>query len=352
MESEKEGLTGKTSQRKSWLARLFARVFYPNGPQEAAWTLTHAHFVQMGGIVFKAQGGQAGFKNPKVWDDEEIKSFFALRVPEEAISDKSKGSVLAKTLVVMQVLWFVIQTVARAVEGLPITHLEVVCLAFTAFNIGMYICWWDKPLDVEYPLEAAGTPIDDLGGHLKAESKLRWAAIMVGNLDALTVGEWIYSPKRRLYSSLYCYTDDSEGNSFLNSYFDSNKGELGSTFAMAVSFTSASFGALHCLGWSLPSPSPAEYMLWRISSLILLSYPLVPLLLTPFTQWLVNRDPDGVAFTAIAVSSIFLFAITFLSGVAYTAARCTLLVLPFLELRELPPLAHQTVAWSNFLPHV
>ncbi|TEB25677.1 hypothetical protein FA13DRAFT_1637034, partial [Coprinellus micaceus] len=123
-------------------------LFYLNGPQEAAWTLTHAHFVQMGGIVFKAQGGQAGFKNPKVWDDEEIKSFFALRVPEEAISRSTRISVLAKMLVVMQVLWFVIQTVARAVEGLPITHLEVACLAFISFNIGMYICWWDKPLDV------------------------------------------------------------------------------------------------------------------------------------------------------------------------------------------------------------
>ncbi|TEB25687.1 hypothetical protein FA13DRAFT_1601763, partial [Coprinellus micaceus] len=114
------------------------------------WTYTHAHFVQMGGIVFKGPDGQAGFQCPDGWDYEEIKDFFALQLPEAAISDRSKGSALAKTLVIMQVLWFTIQTIARAAEGLPITHLEVVCLAFTVFNIGMYICWWDKPLDVVY----------------------------------------------------------------------------------------------------------------------------------------------------------------------------------------------------------
>ncbi|TEB05113.1 hypothetical protein FA13DRAFT_1654575, partial [Coprinellus micaceus] len=56
----------------------------------------------------------------------------------------SKASALAKTLVVMQVLWFVIQTIARALEGLPIAHLEIVAIAFTLFNIGMYACWWDQ----------------------------------------------------------------------------------------------------------------------------------------------------------------------------------------------------------------
>jgi hypothetical protein len=38
--------------------------------------------------------------------------------------------------------------------------------------------------------------------------------------------------------------------------------------------------------------------------------------------------------------------------IAYVGARFILLVLPFIELRSLPTLAHQTISWSNFLPHI
>ncbi|TEB25703.1 hypothetical protein FA13DRAFT_1599934, partial [Coprinellus micaceus] len=130
-------------------SRVFTEICSLGAAKDAEWTLTHAHFLQMGGIVFKdPDSGDIGFKQLQDWADRDIKNFLALRLPESAILDKSKASALAKTLVVMQVLWFVIQTIARALEGLPITHLEVVCLAFTLFNVGMYACWWDKPLDV------------------------------------------------------------------------------------------------------------------------------------------------------------------------------------------------------------
>jgi hypothetical protein len=346
LDSEKCGLTGRATESKNppWLARVFTEICSLGAAKDAEWTSTHAHFLQMGGIVFKDPGsGDIGFKQVQDWADQDIKNFLALRLPESVILDKSKASALAKTLVVMQVLWFVVQTIARALEGLPITHLEVVCLAFTLFNVGMYACWWDKPLDVECPLEVEGRP----GGDQPPE--MDWFWTLMGGLNNLPVGQWNYSHTKKLYPGLYCYHASHGEDTSLNEYFsDEFNGVLGGAFTLALSFTSAAFGALHAIGWSLPSPSQAEHTLWHISCLIMMCYPLVPLVILPFSVLLMDHAPDWMN---IGYLSLTVF-ISFLGAISYVGARFILLILPFLELRDLPPLAHQTVSWSNFLPHI
>ncbi|KAI9455650.1 hypothetical protein F5148DRAFT_984709 [Russula earlei] len=41
------------------------------------------------------------------------------------------------------------QCIARGVQDLPITELELITVAFVALNFLMYILWWDKPLNVQ-----------------------------------------------------------------------------------------------------------------------------------------------------------------------------------------------------------
>jgi len=41
------------------------------------------------------------------------------------IEDKSKGAAISKCVVILQTGWFVTQCVARGVQGLPITKLEL-----------------------------------------------------------------------------------------------------------------------------------------------------------------------------------------------------------------------------------
>jgi hypothetical protein len=247
----------------------------------------------MGGIVFKnPDSDDIGFKDLGDWTDEDIKNFFSLQLSEAAISDRSKASALAKTLVVMQVLWFVVQTIARVLEGLLITHLEVVCLAFTLFNIGMYACWWDKPLDVECPVEVPGQPSGCGNSGMDSDESVN---VLVGGLNNLPVGKWIYSASTKLYPSLYCYHAGHSRSSFLEECFSTRtNGALGGAFTLAVSLTSAAFGALHAIGWSLPSPSHAEHLLWRISCLVLMCYPLIPLVILPFAVLLDNHAHSWV----------------------------------------------------------
>ncbi|KIK53964.1 hypothetical protein GYMLUDRAFT_923288 [Collybiopsis luxurians FD-317 M1] len=55
---------------------------------------------------------------------------------------------LGKLVAVGQTTWFVLQLLARWAEGLLVTELEVMTLAFAAMNVLVYFFWWDKPLGV------------------------------------------------------------------------------------------------------------------------------------------------------------------------------------------------------------
>ena len=74
-------------------------------------------------------------------------------MPTEAeIRDKGKSDWLAKSLVLLQTSWFVMQCIARAIDHLPVTHLEIVTLAYAAMNFVIYIFWWNKPHNVNRPV--------------------------------------------------------------------------------------------------------------------------------------------------------------------------------------------------------
>jgi hypothetical protein len=75
-----------------------------------------------------------------------------LPVTDDEIQDRSKGDELAKAFVIVQTTWFVVQCIARGVQRLTVTELEIVTLAYAALNGVMYFFWWDKPLDVQCPV--------------------------------------------------------------------------------------------------------------------------------------------------------------------------------------------------------
>ncbi|KAG2017577.1 hypothetical protein CC2G_007078 [Coprinopsis cinerea AmutBmut pab1-1] len=66
--------------------------------------------------------------------------------------DRSKGDALAKGFVLLQTSWFVVECLARHVQRLSITEIELVTLAYAVLNSVLYFFWWDKPLDVQCPI--------------------------------------------------------------------------------------------------------------------------------------------------------------------------------------------------------
>jgi len=68
------------------------------------------------------------------------------------IRDKSKGDFLSKAIAVSQMFWFIVQCIARHMQGLALTQLELVTLALACLNAVTTFFWWHKPLGVREPV--------------------------------------------------------------------------------------------------------------------------------------------------------------------------------------------------------
>ena len=69
-------------------------------------------------------------------------------ISSEVISDKSKANLLGKGLVCMQVVWFLIQCIARAAAGYPLALLEVHTMVHVVCALLMYALWWEVSLEI------------------------------------------------------------------------------------------------------------------------------------------------------------------------------------------------------------
>lgn len=117
------------------------------------FSLDYGFFVVMGGIATDDMA--------KLMDDETrrfrltsgaIRRFARdgvfFNISPATISDKSKANLLGKCLVCMQVVWFVIQCVARAAAKYPLVLIEIHTILHVVCALSMYILWWKVSLDI------------------------------------------------------------------------------------------------------------------------------------------------------------------------------------------------------------
>ena len=89
------------------------------------------------------------------WDFRKLLEGHKIDFPstsEAEIDDRSKGDALSKGIALLQITWFIIQLIARRVQGLTITELELTTAVLAGLNSVMYVFWWNKPLDVRCPI--------------------------------------------------------------------------------------------------------------------------------------------------------------------------------------------------------
>lgn len=79
-----------------------------------------------------------------------LAAFPDLRLPQEQnIQDFSKADAFTKGFACVQSVWLMVQSIARASQGLPITQLELSTIDFVICALIMYLLWWEKPFGVE-----------------------------------------------------------------------------------------------------------------------------------------------------------------------------------------------------------
>ncbi|KAG2116850.1 hypothetical protein DEU56DRAFT_895759 [Suillus clintonianus] len=314
----------------------FKESGYFNVPQSQeqsenyAWTQTHSFFVLMGGFMLYVKGKPYRTLLP----DEVLKlmrngCIDAPTLTAKQICDRSKGNVISKGLIILQVAWFILQLMSRAIYHLETTQLETGTLAFAVLNFLTYALWWNKPLDVQcpYPVYWKSTeskPEDYI--HDVIESQRTWLQGIIfaafGPFLELTSID-VPTPKLRVPTF--------DGSIEL----DSDNWILISAGILIATI----FGGIHCMAWFFTFPTHEEQVLWRISAVAITCTPSLQFL------WYVMYDVIGDTLSIVIVAMS-------ISGLLYIASRGMLLVLMFTTLRHLPLDAYTTVSWISLVPHL
>ncbi|KAG1730557.1 uncharacterized protein EDB91DRAFT_1059422, partial [Suillus paluster] len=160
---------------RQWLsARLVTKQFKDSGYFNYTWTQTHSFFVLMGGLMLYVDGKPYHILQPEqILELIRAKHIDAPTLTAKQINDRSKGNVISKGLIIVQVAWFILQLISRTICHLDTTKLETGTLAFAVLNFLTYAVWWNKPLDVQcpYPVYCKSTeskPEDSIIEHVSA----------------------------------------------------------------------------------------------------------------------------------------------------------------------------------------
>ena len=258
---------------------LSIAIILSHSSLERQWSTTHGFFIIMGGFhLFEHSSSNEG-QCISQEDDNPLHPLGAsdlLRYAESIvmptkveIKDKGKSDWLAKSLVLLQTSWFVIQCIARAREHLPVTHLEIVTLAYAAMNFVIYIFWWNKPLNVNRPVRVFRKS-EPRANKLTSESR---------NLTWKTIGKGLFT-----ILTLIVIGQDEDidlGHEDRVPMFWANSTDGDAAIADGIVLgVGVCFGAIHCIAWLFSFPTHTELLMWRISSVAITVLPIyVPLIL-------------------------------------------------------------------------
>ena len=224
-------------------------------------------------------------------------------VTEPEILDKSKGDGLGKLVTVLQTTWFIVQYLERWVSHQPRTQVEVMTLAYAVVNVIIYILWWDKPLNVQEPIDVHGRAIP------------------------------INARKRSLHGAWF---------SVMGEAYESLIAEIKAASAVTVlPAVGVLFGGVHCFAWQFPFPTEYEATLWKVSAIYCTVYPVVVAGCISLRHLIVHQLSDRMRYW-----------IRSLSPAGYVVCRIILLVLTFTCLRSPFPGIYEATNWTRFLPHV
>ena len=255
-------------------------------------------------------------------------------ITEKEINDRSKGGVLSKCLVLLQTGWFVMQCIARGVERLPVTELELVTVAFATLNFVTYLFWWDKPLNVRRPFRILleKSIADKQKGARDREKDVAGWLTRVVNVTTGLEDEVVDLATEKRVPTFYA-GDLRDDQRFVAA--------VGSAVIAMI------FGGIHCIAWSFSFPTLAEKILWRVSSIAIIGVPFFYVAFFGLIGLCNHLNLELPIVTAVIAIITIPTAL-----LLYFVARTVLLVQAFVTLRSPSPGVFQTVHWTTFIPHI
>ncbi|TFK70496.1 hypothetical protein BDN72DRAFT_818699 [Pluteus cervinus] len=276
------------------------------------WTTTHSYFANMGGFIVYPVSGKPFPATTRIleWLIENG-HMAAPTITLEQIRDRSKADVFSKGFACLQALWLVVDCVMRrVVYKLPISELELATCAFVLCMLITYICWWNKPKDVE-----AAEKI-----YLHGQLNIHEIRESLG----MTIEEW----------------DKRVNNQRIENYaWGVMRGGESTYIRVGWMVVGIIFNIIHCLAWNFSFPTREELWAWRLTS----AFSAFAFVFALFVYIIVNW------FKIWRGAPLWIWAI---GPVTYVLARIGLIILMFTCLRSLPVGVYRKVNWADAVPHL
>ena len=304
---------------------------------------------KMGGLRVVREDNSAGDLRE---DIDRVESNARMPTAEQ-VQDRGKGDSLLKAITIIQTLWFAIQAADRVSQGLVVVQLELAALAHVTLSIFIYWCWWNKPLNLRFPVEVyveKGEGRQQEDRYAEGSSRPEGTESQSRRSSGQGAAEAQRQPPRKLSIRirLGAYIDHS-----INVTSSANRSSYGSGSrwrwaATAVGWVAIVFGcatigaasgAIHSLAWNSTFPTRLEQTLWRVSALVVTALP--PFVLTIKAIARSARLPGFVEWGSVSLFTLI-----------YPAARICLLGLAFVSLRALSIKAYETPSWTVYIPHI
>ena len=346
--------------RAKWSVREF-RSEHPD------WHIRHSFFAEMGGFVLHPQGS-----DPFPVNATQLRWLVRHEyvqypsISKEEVWDKSKQDTFTKVVTAFQVAYLIINCVARAIQRLAITALELNALAIVACSLMTSFAWLHKPADVVVPV------------HLYSQNTL---AEMVGNLDwELTPLDHVdpngpgYSVNVQPFMGMPVIPAERPIQRIPNDRFPTNPYGMQEYL---LCFATLLFTAIHVAGWNFDFPTPTEQLLWRISSLLLFCITVAFWIFETIASWtrlgrwkaiylymldrenlekhqrkMTQRQTLRPARRMTEIPVLWEFVVISPLAIVYGIARLYLIAEAFAELQNLKGTAFVNVEWSYFIPHI
>ena len=358
------------------------------------WTMAHAFLADMGGYVlhptdfvrFPLNAKQVHYLVKEGYID-----YSTVGVSKSTIDDKNKGDGMARFITVLQILWFVVNMIARAIQRVTITTLELTTLGYIVCTLGTYFFWAHKPLDIKEPivLVPSITMADILtkAGAPAAKPYKHTPMDFVGQEHSSWFLYWTYwfNILRKMGINFHTLKRP------IDKIPDDQFAPLDARTTPILFLFQTGYAAVHIAGWNFHFPTKLERRLWRIATTYIIiaiviywiadmyAWHLLPAVkkfwaasrfakqitepeagennkhsketskFREFAARLRNNSADNDPNMDVPLKA--LIPVTTVAAI-YCIARLYIVTEDFVALRALPQSAYASVNWSAFLPHL
>ncbi|KAL8766497.1 MAG: hypothetical protein Q9209_006713 [Squamulea sp. 1 TL-2023] len=310
-----------------------------------SWTLAHAFYADSGGFLLQPLD-VSPFPVTAKQIHYLVKHSY-LNVPdisEKEIFDKSKADYVTKTIACLQTGWFVTECIARAIQKLPVSPLELNTCAIILCTVTVYFFWLEKPLDVSTPTtltvrESIQTILQRAGSDAE-QSFWNTPLDFVEPPTNYTFGNWPdlanrWGPYRK---------------PLVRIPNDRNPRLYGLRQRSLYTVIVIIFSTLSFVEWYFVFPTNVEKTVWRVACIVCNASLLVHALVEGVV--LLQKSPpyDYIYIEGYKLQwpANLLF---FVPAATYFVARIALIAIAVSSLRMMPAKSFVQIKWSSFIPH-